>query len=502
MRILTILGFCLLFHCMDIDIFAAIIRVPGDVSMIQSGIDAADDGDTVLVYPGEYKEHINFNGKNITVGSLFLTTGDATYINSTIISPYQSRPVTFEHGEDSTACLSGFTLSDGMDIGGGILCWNSSPILNHLIIENNTAWEWGGGIYCVYHANPTIRDVIIRNNHCNERGGGIACWAGSSPLIEDTIIKNNTAYSEGGGISLMSDCYPRLRNVSVINNSAYLGGGIAANSISNFIVENLLLSGNHAEGFGGAIFITSTAPGYLNNLTIVGNTASIGGSILHSDGSGRVSFVNTIFWQNDTPLFTSDANYTCLIGYSDFKNMTTPIDTISIPNFIYLEGNIDADPQFVNPTEHKYDLSPNSPCVDTGTPLLIWNGDTLINLAETEYQGNAPDMGGKESPFTVDISAEQTLPNIFRLHQNYPNPFNSNTAITYELPKRTEITLMVYNVAGQVVRVLTKGERSTGSHVIRWDGTDSQGQAVSTGLYFIQLKRSGQVHVIKIMLIK
>ena len=61
---------------------STIINVPANQPTVQAGINAAANGDTVLVQPVTYVEHINYNGKNITVASLFLTTFDTTYISS------------------------------------------------------------------------------------------------------------------------------------------------------------------------------------------------------------------------------------------------------------------------------------------------------------------------------------------------------------------------------------------------------------------------------------
>ena len=105
------------------------------------------NGDIILVRPGTYTENINFRGKDITVGSLTLTTGDKSYVSETIIdggslsNSDSASVVTFTGGETSSAKLVGFTLQGGNGLmisgrryGGGIYSQSSSPSLKHLLI--------------------------------------------------------------------------------------------------------------------------------------------------------------------------------------------------------------------------------------------------------------------------------------------------------------------------------------------------------------------------------
>ncbi len=123
-----------------------IINIPVDYPTIQQGIDASVDGDTVLVQPGTYVENVNFNGHNIVLGSLFLMTGDTSYVSRTVIGGDQwGSVVTFESGEGSATLLTGFTITNGYyERGGGIICDSSSPALTYLIIKENSAYgyEW------------------------------------------------------------------------------------------------------------------------------------------------------------------------------------------------------------------------------------------------------------------------------------------------------------------------------------------------------------------------
>jgi hypothetical protein len=108
-----------------------IINIPADWPTIQQGIDASVDGDTVLVQPGIYVENINFNGHNISLGSLYFTTGDTNYIPQTIIDGDSSGSVvTFVSGENNNAKIVGFTIQRGSAFeGGGIFCSGSHPVI-------------------------------------------------------------------------------------------------------------------------------------------------------------------------------------------------------------------------------------------------------------------------------------------------------------------------------------------------------------------------------------
>jgi|GEM_PF-6450962 len=95
-----------------------------------------------------------------------------------------------------------------------------------------------------------------------------------------------------------------------------------------------------------------------------------------------------------------------------------------------------------------------------------------------------------------------SLPEEFAVNQNYPNPFNLSTIISYRLPYRSEITLSVYNIAGQLVKELEYGIQEAGVHKAVWDGCDESGIEVSSGLYFYKFQSSDPVIIKKMMLLK
>ena len=94
------------------------------------------------------------------------------------------------------------------------------------------------------------------------------------------------------------------------------------------------------------------------------------------------------------------------------------------------------------------------------------------------------------------------IPESYNLSQNYPNPFNPITNIRYSLPKNTMISLVIYNILGQeVVRLLDK-EMNKGSHLLQWDGKNSLGELVGTGLYYYKLETKDYVKTKKMLFLK
>ena len=419
---------------------ATIINIPGDYDTIQEGIDASTNGDTVLVQPGTYVENINFNGHNITLGSLFLITGDNSYVLSTVIDGDSSGSVvTFSGGEDRTAMLVGLTLTHGYSSeGGGIYCQDSSPTISNNIITENTAAGnigQGGGINC-RDSSPLIKDNIIRNNEATEwdfgDGGGILC-GGGSPIIRNNLIIDNTATSmlhlSTGGIS----CW-------------YSYGVVINNTICNNQFRGISLSGDD-------------------------NTTK-----------------NNIIWNNVDQIYMNGQSS---VTYCDIMGGWEG------------EGNIDIDPLFRNPENDDYHLMStacgdpyDSPCIDAGDPSIF---DYLLDC-DWGLGYERSDMGaygGQAIPTDIREEHPPSLPIAYGLFQNYPNPFNAATAISYSLAQSGPVTISVYNLLGQRVATIFEGDQQAGQHTITWDAA-----GFPSGVYFARLQAGEYSESIKMVLLK
>jgi FlgD Ig-like domain len=184
----------------------------GDYTVIQDGINVAANGDTVLVYPGTYFENLEIIEKAITIGSLYLTTGDEIWISYTI--------------------LDGNHTSSVIQIENSIIYYDMSivgfVIQNGIGYLHNSDDRSGGGLY-IKNSNITINNCIIQNNHTNRHAGGVALLDSFLDLSGCTIRFNESHRSSGG--LLISGSSSSVTFDSEDLNSIYLNYSAKGNDI-------------------------------------------------------------------------------------------------------------------------------------------------------------------------------------------------------------------------------------------------------------------------------
>ena len=400
---------------------ASTISVPGNQPTIQAAINAAQNGDTVVVAPGTYYENLNFGAKAITVES---SNGPA----STIIDGRSLGPVvSFTSGETTASVLQGFTLQHGQTSfeGGGIYISSASPTIVGNVITNNQGCNGGGGITAAV-GSPVIQGNTITGNGpagCSGGvgGGGIEVrGAGSAQIIGNTISNNSWRGGDGGGISLFAAGTPTIEdNVISGNTAGDAGGGIyAVNQSDATIVQNLII-GNSAPG--GAALYSSPPSGtrgpWLVNNTVAGNTGLNGVTLL--DG-----FDEQIQLWNNAIVGT----VVCQTTYQSTPPSLVANDVYNSGGAAYLgacsgeggtSGNISADPVFVSPSTGDYHLQAGSPAIDAGNrtapalPATDLDGTVRVQGISVdqgvyEYPGPVLTVPGPVTHLTVTTGPKQT----------------------------------------------------------------------------------------------
>jgi hypothetical protein len=266
--------------------------VPGDYSTIQAAIDAATDGDEIVVYPDYYTENINFGGKNITVRSMNPTNPDTVAI--TIIDGNQAGSVVSFSGNEGTTCvLSGFTITNGhASTGGGIYGNGTLATIQYNQITLNTAEgsEPNGQGAGLDNCDGTIQNNTISVNSAEYSGGGLY---GCDGTIQNNTISTNTVTALGqesayGGA--LSQCHGTIKNNTISANSAEGYGGSGGGLYDcDGTIENNTISGNSAGGMrcsGGGL---DRCDGTIENNTISGNTLAgntcSGGGLSYCNGT-------------------------------------------------------------------------------------------------------------------------------------------------------------------------------------------------------------------------
>jgi len=245
-----------------------------DFDNIQAAVDAASDGDEIVVYPGTYTSTqdghvVNMLGKAVTLRSS--DPSDPDVVAATIIDGKNTRRgLACFNQETSNTIISGFTITNGFSVefdynqdggigweengGGGIYNWtDSNPTIQYCIFSQNTSQGSGGGMYNYQFSNPTIVDCLFKNNVASS-GGAIFNY-NNTPTLTRCIFEHNLATNRGGGMWNASSS-PTITDCILTNNSAAAGGGGLCCSHEghpgNSILIDTIICGNFPDQIFGS----------------------------------------------------------------------------------------------------------------------------------------------------------------------------------------------------------------------------------------------------------
>jgi len=386
-------------------------------------------------------------------------------------------------GTDDTAVLDGFTITagnangswSGSQRGGAMWCWQGKPTVKNCVIQANSAKDLGGGLAecgrvenCLITQNSAghggglfscrpVRNCVVTHNSAEIKGGGLcncgsiagciinnnfAGWSGggleTTWPIHDCTVNGNYAGFNGGGISV---CRGKITNSLIMGNRAGISGG---GVFSCSTLTNCIFSGNRADEDGGGMFNRGTS--ILTNCTFSGNSAGDkGGGIYVAPPSfpfpcsgrgpatqgygGTCTITNCILWENRPQQIIIEDHVTASVVCGNVQG--------GWPG----EGNIDADPCFVqlgywepgpppespqppippppppgSPStppppppnneyytwvEGDYHLLPDSPCINAGDPNYVAEPN------ETDLDGRPRVISGR-----IDMGAYEYSPPI------------------------------------------------------------------------------------------
>jgi len=336
----------------------------GDYLTIQEGIDAAGDGDEVLVcdgiYTGSYNRDLDFRGKAITLRSA--DGPDNCIIDCEGSESDPHRGFYFHSGESGASVLDGFTirggnvLIDGAD-GGGLLCSHSSPTISNCMIVANFA-VWGGGVY-LQDSEATVSSCVITANTAAAGGGGVFCHA-ASPTIVDCTLTSNMAESPGGGAIYLRNSNPTITSCTIANNETWSsagGGGIYCSEANPRVVLCTIVA--NGSGWGGGLYsIYDSSSPAITGCRVAGNFAERGGAVCCVGGEAMIAdstFAYNTAWETGGAYWGYDsatAMTNCILWGDNPDEIVDAFGAVTTVSYSDVQagwdgdGNIDADPAF------------------------------------------------------------------------------------------------------------------------------------------------------------
>jgi hypothetical protein len=395
-----------------------------------------------------------------------------------------------------------------------------------ICFTSSSNWD---GLKAYYHQHPIeLSNCVIENIRLFDESVPLIMQDYPDLVIEKCTFRNNVNTIHSSGLMLYNS-NAVVRNCSFENNVShgyeewwpswhYTDGWVAALSCynSNVLIEGCVFTGNVSEdGYehsspiiniqasnGGETKIVNTL--FYDNSSEWAISADCDVEIVNSTFTatnadinvvnGSLYLANTLLVMDELPYITGygcpiTVEYSCISGGQSAVSSNEPVN--------WLDGNISDDPLLINPDGGNFHLMDNSPCINSGMP-------DVSGLALPQY-----DLDGNPRVFDdrIDIGCyewqgvsvqQHTVPTPRITLANYPNPFNSSTEIRFQISDIRQIEhaeIEIFNLLGQKVKAIpihtdelsSRPQWRDLSSSTTWDGTDSNGQPVASGLYLYRL---------------
>jgi len=323
------------------------------------------------------------------------------------------------------------------------------------------------------------------------------------------------------------------------------------NGTLTFTVRTVTYNGAYAPRNAGAIWITNSSNQFVKTLKVWAAsyrytlvrwlTNSANNTIGAVTGASLNSHqLHTVTWNatNSSGANVEDGNYTVNVEYTEHNATNSnpgKSKTVTFTKGVEVVDNTPANDNYFQNLHLVWTPVPpanglisgivkttdNVPIVGalvtTGTYSATSSANGIFNLdlppgtytltcQAGEYQTQTIDNVIVNSSLTtfsnfvlnpvVSISDNYNTSPVL-LNQNHPNPFSMSTVIKYDLSKSSNVTLIIYNTKGQMVRTLINGYKSNGIHEVSWDGKDDNGKKLATGNYTCLLKTGSSKRYIK-----
>jgi len=406
--------------------------------------------------PGNWKTIMAYPGETVMLSQRFLV--DANYIRVERLSFHNGRVLAAVEWDSPTSHVEFLNnyFSGPYNVYDGAIHYKGSYGLiegNRLELEN-TGSTTDQGIYILSGTN-----TIVRNNYISGPPAyGIHIYDepnGYTPRIENVTVENNIvigSHLRSGivvAIHQNSNPYVRIQGVKIHNNVVI----------------------NNAEG--GLLL----SYGRLRNVEVYNNVFynnGLGGIGIYSEDLDSLKIINNVFsmHQGGYHIYNNSNIVSFVLAYNLYFQ---PQSVGSGANDLH---PLFGDPLFVDPAGNDFHLSHNSPAIDAGI---------FVGLP---FLGSAPDMGAfeYEPPVGPGNDPSNPLPKKCCLYQNYPNPFNPETTIAYEVSETAHVQIRIYDALGSEVRELIDEPATAGVFSVIWNGKDTFGKDLATGVYFCTMR--------------